>query len=327
MGLVLVTGGTGHLGRDVVRLMKDQQRQVRILARRPGREPGVDWVGGDLATGEGVEAAVSGVQTIVHAATLSPAAQRGGFRAGDFFRSPPDVDVDGTRRLLAQARRVGVEHFVHVSIVGVQQARVPYSRVKAAAEDLVRTSGVPYSIVPATEFLLVGGPLPGQRAPLDLAVAIEPGVGARGFRRFRRVPRGVRYRWAARGPGGLRRTGRTDDGRYRTPVPAGARCPAPYCAAAVAARRDSGIGTADLPGRAQRPDHVVGVARRAPDNGLGDEIGRWVGDGGDVIDEAGEQARQGRPVFGGPAGCSFGDHVLAEGVDSVERAAPAGGEG
>jgi uncharacterized protein YbjT (DUF2867 family) len=152
MSLVLVTGGTGHLGRDVVRLLKDQQHQVRILARQPGREPSVDWVGGDLATGEGVEDALSGVQTVVHAATSSPAAQRGRFRVGDFFRSPPDVDIDGTRRLLAEARRVGVEHFVHVSIVGVRQARVPYSRVKAAAEDLVRTSGVAYSIVPATGF-------------------------------------------------------------------------------------------------------------------------------------------------------------------------------
>ncbi len=152
MDLVLVTGGTGHLGRDVVRLLKAQQHQVRILARAPGRDPGVDWVRGDLATGEGVEGALHGVQTIVHAATLSPAAQRGRFRLGDFVRSPPDVDVDGTRRLLAEARRVGVEHFVHVSIVGVQQARVPYSRVKAAAEDLVRTSEVAYSIVPATGF-------------------------------------------------------------------------------------------------------------------------------------------------------------------------------
>jgi len=152
MDLVLVFGGTGHLRPDVVRLLKDQQHQVRILARAPGREPGVDWVRGDLATGEGVEGALHGVQTVVNAASLSPAAQRGGFRLGDFVRSPLEVDVDGTRRLLAEARRVGVEHFVHVSIVGVQQARVPYSRVKAAAEDLVRSSGVAYSIVPATGF-------------------------------------------------------------------------------------------------------------------------------------------------------------------------------
>lgn len=149
---VLVTGGTGHLGRDVTDLLTKQGRRVRILSRRPGQHPNIEWITGDLGTGAGVTEAVAGVDVVVHAATHSPAAQRGGIRPGDLFRSPPDVDVDGTRRLLAAASRAGVEHFLHISIVGVQQARVPYSRMKAAAENLVRDGDVPWSIVPATPF-------------------------------------------------------------------------------------------------------------------------------------------------------------------------------
>jgi uncharacterized protein YbjT (DUF2867 family) len=151
---ILVTGGTGHLGRAIVTRLVDQDQQVRVLARRPGDEPGIEWVRGDLATGAGVSEAVAGVNTVIHAATNSPAAQRGGFRPRDFVRSPTDVDIDGTKALLAAADQAGVQHFVHVSIVGLQHmAKInPYSRVKLAAEELVRESTVPWSIVRATGF-------------------------------------------------------------------------------------------------------------------------------------------------------------------------------
>jgi uncharacterized protein YbjT (DUF2867 family) len=152
MNNVLVTGGTGHLGADLVKLLKARGDRVRILARRPGTDPDVEWIRGDLATGAGIPEAVDGVEVVVHAATHSPAAQRGYLRPGDFFRSPADVDVDGTRRLLDRAARAGVQHFLYVSIVGVQQSRLPYARLKATAENLVRSSPVPWSIAPATPF-------------------------------------------------------------------------------------------------------------------------------------------------------------------------------
>jgi uncharacterized protein YbjT (DUF2867 family) len=150
---VLVTGGTGHLGRAVVAGLLSSGHRVRVLARQPGNDAGIEWRQGDLATGEGVAAAVSEVEAIVHAATHSPAAQRGGLRPLDFIRSPTDVDIDGTKALLAAAEDAAVEHFVHVSIVGLPHlARLPYSRVKLAAEELVQASAVPWSIVRATGF-------------------------------------------------------------------------------------------------------------------------------------------------------------------------------
>jgi uncharacterized protein YbjT (DUF2867 family) len=153
LNTILVTGGTGHLGRDLVKQLTAQGRAVRILARRPGRDPGVEWAQGDLATGEGLAEAVEGAQTVIHAATLSPIARRGSMRPIDLFRSPSTVDVEGTRRLLKEAERAAVEHFVHVSIVGLQHGSgLPYMRVKLAGEDLVRQSALPWSVVRATPF-------------------------------------------------------------------------------------------------------------------------------------------------------------------------------
>lgn len=151
MDTVLVTGGTGHLGRDLVAVLKPVHR-VRVLARSPQHDPELQWIKGDLGTGAGVPEAVAGVRVVLHAATLSPAARRGYFLPTDLWRSPPEVDVEGTRRLLAEAARVGVDHFLYVSIVGVEHPRGPYLRLKHAAEELVRAGGVPWSIVRATQF-------------------------------------------------------------------------------------------------------------------------------------------------------------------------------
>ena len=183
MSDVLVTGGTGHLGRDIVRLLKARGDRVRVLARTPGPDPDVEWIIGDLSTGAGVPDAVGGAGTVVHAATFSPAAQRGYLRPGDFFRSPPEVDIDGTRRLLAASAGTGVEHFLHVSIVGVQQSRFPYSRLKAAAESLVRAAGVPWSIMPATGFYWLLArmldTMAGRRIwPLPSNLPMQPGDAA-----------------------------------------------------------------------------------------------------------------------------------------------------
>lgn len=151
MDTVLVTGGTGHLGKDLVALLKPSW-QVRALARTPGSDPGVEWVQGDLATGEGIREAVVGSQVVVHAATLSPAARRGYLLPTDLWRSPPDVDVDGTGLLLKEARAAGVAHFVYISIVGVDKPRTPYLRLKHTAEELVSAEDVPWSILRATQF-------------------------------------------------------------------------------------------------------------------------------------------------------------------------------
>ena len=152
MTIVLVTGGTGHLGKDLVDRLVRSGHQVRLFARSKRERSDVEWAIGDLATGKGLSAALRGVHTVINAATHSPVAQRGGFRPVDFFKSPSDVDAEGTRRLLDLSQQASVQHFVHVSIVGLDDASLPYARVKLAGERMVRESALPWSLVRAMPF-------------------------------------------------------------------------------------------------------------------------------------------------------------------------------
>ncbi|MDZ5446675.1 NAD(P)H-binding protein [Micromonospora sp. 4G57] len=105
---ILVTGGTGTLGRHVVSRLRDAGCDVRVLTRsgRPA-EDGVEFVTGDLASGAGVDAAVAGVERIVHCA------------------SSYQGDPDAARNLVRAASRAGTPHLVYISIVGVD--RIPMS--------------------------------------------------------------------------------------------------------------------------------------------------------------------------------------------------------
>jgi uncharacterized protein YbjT (DUF2867 family) len=136
---VLVTGGTGALGREVVTQLRAKGHRARILSRKPGA--GADWVQGDLVTGANLELAVKDTDAIVHAASdaLHP-------------RRYHATDVLGTRRLLAMAREAGVRHAVYVSIVGMEGVAYPYYKGKLAAEAVVREGIVPWSILRATQF-------------------------------------------------------------------------------------------------------------------------------------------------------------------------------
>jgi uncharacterized protein YbjT (DUF2867 family) len=136
---ILVTGGTGALGRPVVARLLESGHKVRILSRRAA--PGDDWVQGDLATGAGLVQAVTGIDAIVHAGSATT--QPWKYRA---------TDVVGTRRLLAMAREAGVRHAVYVSIVGMEGVDYPYYKSKLAAEAVMRENIVPWSILRATQF-------------------------------------------------------------------------------------------------------------------------------------------------------------------------------
>jgi uncharacterized protein YbjT (DUF2867 family) len=177
MDTVLVTGGTGHLGRDLVSRLKGSYR-VRVLARSPGSDPDVEWFRGDLATGEGIAPSLAGSQTVIHAATLSPAARRGYPVPKDLWSSPSDVDRDGTARLLDQAGEAGVGHLIYVSIVGIDKPRVPYLRRKLEAEYLVRQGPVPWSIARADQFHWLLDRMLGKMARLPIVplpdMSMEP---------------------------------------------------------------------------------------------------------------------------------------------------------
>jgi uncharacterized protein YbjT (DUF2867 family) len=137
---VLVTGGTGTLGREVVRAADAAGHRAVVMSRKPA--PNVvtapRWATADIVTGEGLPAAVADMDVVIHAAS-DP-------------RGDPDADEEGTRRLAAAARAAGVRHLVYVSIVGIDRIPSPYYVRKLAAERALAASGVPYSILRATQF-------------------------------------------------------------------------------------------------------------------------------------------------------------------------------
>ncbi len=138
---LLVTGGTGHLGREVVRAALAAGHTVRVLSRgrRPPEAPeSTEWATADLVTGAGLDQSLIGTDAVVHAAS-DP-------------RNPIPVDIEGTRRLADAARHAGVGHLVYVSIVGVDRIPLAYYRQKLAAERVLKESGAPYSILRATQF-------------------------------------------------------------------------------------------------------------------------------------------------------------------------------
>ncbi|MGH3341012.1 MAG: SDR family oxidoreductase, partial [Propionibacteriaceae bacterium] len=140
---VLVTGGTGTLGRLVVPRLQDAGCDVRVLSRH-GRKPGgdIEFVTGDLASGEGVQAAVQGAEILVHCA---------GTRKGD---------GDKASRLVHAASRAGTRHLVYISVVGadripirsgIDRAMFGYFESKLAAEQVVANSGLPWTTLRSTQ--------------------------------------------------------------------------------------------------------------------------------------------------------------------------------
>ena len=144
MSPILVTGGTGTLGRLVVSRLRDTGQEVRVLSRsgRDGEE-GIEFVTGDLATGEGIEDAVEGAEIIVHCA------------------GSPKGDEDKARHLVQSASRAGARHLVYISVVGADRIPVEgrfdramfgYFASKLAAEHIVADSGLPWTTLRATQF-------------------------------------------------------------------------------------------------------------------------------------------------------------------------------
>jgi uncharacterized protein YbjT (DUF2867 family) len=141
---ILVTGGTGTLGRHVVPRLRDAGCDVRVLSRHshsPGDE--VEFVTGDLDTGEGIEAAVAGAETVVHCAGSSKG------------------DEDKARNLVRAASPARVRHLVYISVVGadripivsgIDRAMFGYFGSKLAAERVVADSGLPWTTLRAAQF-------------------------------------------------------------------------------------------------------------------------------------------------------------------------------
>jgi uncharacterized protein YbjT (DUF2867 family) len=160
---VLVTGGTGRLGRRLGDPLQAAGHRVKLMSRR-GTGPG--GVRGDLATGRDLSQALSGVEVVVHAATDA---------RGDYWQT----DVAGTRRLVQAVDRDRVRHLVYVSIVGVDRIPFGYYRAKFAAEQVLLASGLPVTLLRITQFHdfvdeLLGTARRGPILPVPMGWQVQP---------------------------------------------------------------------------------------------------------------------------------------------------------
>ena len=149
MGVTLVVGGTGQLGRAIVAKLRTAGTPVRALARSATRlaelHPGVDAAAVDLLDVPRLTEACRRVDQII--ATANNNMGTGG-------NSPTRVDLAAYQNLCAAARTTGVRRLIYVSYRGVtQDAPVDIFRVKWYIEDAIRRSGVPYVMLRPTAFM------------------------------------------------------------------------------------------------------------------------------------------------------------------------------
>jgi Predicted nucleoside-diphosphate-sugar epimerases len=173
MSDVLVTGASGALGGSVVLRLLSERRSVRVLSHRasPTAPQGVHVYKGDLATGAGLQEAVTGVDGIIHCASNA--------RDNERFAA----DITGTRTLLEAVKAANsaekLPRIVYISFVGVDKIDAPYYKAKLQCEQLIEESGLPYSILRATEF---------HGLVVDLIKKL--GIGTQ---REVRIPEGLRF--------------------------------------------------------------------------------------------------------------------------------------
>lgn len=139
---ILVTGGTGTLGRPVTQRLRDAGASVTVLSRhRRESADGIRYTAGDLSTGAGIDAAVRGAEVIVHCAGSSKG------------------DEQKTRTLASAAKQA--RHLVLISVVGAD--RIPqvsatdralfgYFGMKLGTERVVEQSGIGWTTLRATQF-------------------------------------------------------------------------------------------------------------------------------------------------------------------------------
>src|SRR5512143_2520342 len=142
--MILVTGGTGFVGGYLIRRLRQEGLPVRALARHPDKvqplkDLGIEVVHGDISDKTSLEKAAEGVERVIHLVGIIQETP------GVTFRG---VHVEGTRNVIEAARKAGVRHFFHQSALGTRPgAKSEYHRTKWEAEELVRQSGIPHTIL------------------------------------------------------------------------------------------------------------------------------------------------------------------------------------
>jgi uncharacterized protein YbjT (DUF2867 family) len=169
--MILVTGGTGFIGRALIRHLVELDYPVRTLLRPSKQSPRlphgipVNVAVTSLKDERGLRAAMVGVDTIFH------------FASGE-WRGPQaslmDIDIQGTRALIEAAEDAGVERIYYLSHLGADRASAyPVLKAKGIAEEFIRRSSLTYTILRTA---IVYGPNDGFTTGLAQVMAALPFV-------------------------------------------------------------------------------------------------------------------------------------------------------
>jgi uncharacterized protein YbjT (DUF2867 family) len=142
--MILVTGGTGFVGQEVVAQLAALGQPVRVLVRQAGRKnpfarfSQVELVTGDALKPETLPAAMAGAKAVIHLIGIIAETSRITYE---------QAHIEATRNVLAAATQAGVTRWVQMSAIGTRpHARSRYHLTKWAAEELVRNSGLDWTI-------------------------------------------------------------------------------------------------------------------------------------------------------------------------------------
>jgi NADH dehydrogenase len=143
--MILVTGGTGFVGKALIRHLVEAGYPVRTLIRPSSQSPNlprgvaVDVAVSSLNDERGLRAAMVGVDTVFHLA----GGEWHGPRA-----SLMDIDIRGTRAVVNSAKDAGVDRLFYLSHLGADRASAyPVQKAKAIAEEFIRRGGLDYTIL------------------------------------------------------------------------------------------------------------------------------------------------------------------------------------
>lgn len=140
MKKILVTGGSGVLGREVCRILSAEKIPFFIAGRKKPADDLYEWKHLDLSANGRFDDLLSEADTIFHLASAT-------------MKWNAKVDVYGTKKLIDAAKQNGVKHFIFISIVGTDLVPMKYYRIKADTEKVIQQSGFEnFSILRATQF-------------------------------------------------------------------------------------------------------------------------------------------------------------------------------
>ena len=169
--MILVTGGTGFIGRALIRHLVELGYPVRTLIRPSQTSPNlplgiaVDVAVSSLTDERGLRAAMVGIDTVFHLASGEWRGPR---------ESLMQIDIQGTRALVDSAVDAGVERLFYLSHLGADRASAyPVLKAKGIAEEFVRRSGLSYTILRSA---IVYGPNDGFTTGIAQILSALPGI-------------------------------------------------------------------------------------------------------------------------------------------------------